>query len=161
MRLGVSLAVSFSAITGYIVAASSIDINILYIFLGVFLLSGGASALNQFQERNVDALMFRTKSRPIPSKLISAGLGLFIAILLCSAGFILLYLKVGTLPAMLGLLNLIWYNGFYTFLKKKTVFAVVPGSLTGVTPLLIGWSAVNNYLLDPQIVFISFFIYMW
>ncbi|PLX14113.1 MAG: hypothetical protein C0597_10515, partial [Marinilabiliales bacterium] len=49
----------------------------------------------------------------------------------------------------------------YTFLKKKTVFAVVPGSLTGVTPLLIGWSAVNNYLLDPQIVFISFFIYMW
>ncbi len=161
MRLGVSLAVSFSAITGYIVATSFIDVKIVYVFLGVFLLAGGASALNQYQERKIDQLMSRTKNRPIPSQKITKTTGLIISITLCLTGFLILFVKAGTMPAVLGLLNLLWYNGFYTFLKKKTVFAVVPGSLTGVTPLLIGWSAAGAYLLAPQIIFISFFIYMW
>ena len=161
MRLGVSLAVSFSAITGYIVATSNIDFKLIYIFLGVLLLSGGASALNQFQERNIDSLMNRTKNRPIPSKLITPTDGFIISIILSIAGFLVLYFMAGFVPSILGLLNMLWYNGLYTPLKKKTVFAVVPGSLTGVTPLLIGWSSAEAYLLDPQIIFISFFIYMW
>ncbi len=161
MRLGVSLAVSFSAVTGYIVATSFLDLKILYIFLGVFLMSGGASALNQFQERNIDAAMNRTKNRPIPSKLIASEIGLIISIFLSLVGFTVLYFLTGPAPSILGLLNILWYNGLYTPLKKKTVFAVVPGSLTGVTPLLIGWSAAGAYLLSPQIIFISFFIYMW
>jgi heme o synthase len=161
MRLGVSLAVSFSAITGYLIAKSNFDFTIIYIFFGVFLLAGGASALNQYQERSTDALMSRTKNRPIPSQKISPLTGLLIACILCVLGFAILYLKAGEIPAILGLLNLLWYNGFYTYLKKKTAFAVVPGSLTGVMPLLIGWSAANLSLLNPVILFISFFIYMW
>ncbi len=161
MRLGVSLTVSFSAATGYLVANSFFDIEITFVILGVLLLAGGASALNQYQERATDALMSRTKNRPIPSGKISARTGLIIAIILCLLGFIVLYTKTGLTPALLGLLNLLWYNGFYTYLKKKTAFAVVPGSLTGVTPLLIGWSATGAYLLNPEIIFISFFMYMW
>jgi len=161
MRLGVSLTVSFSAATGYLVANSFFDLEIIFIIIGVFLLSGGASAFNQYQERSTDALMSRTKNRPIPSGKISAKTGLFIAILLCISGFFVLYTESGFIPAFLGLLNLLWYNGFYTYLKKKTAFAVVPGSLTGVTPLLIGWSATGAYLLHPEILFISFFMYMW
>jgi len=161
MRLGVSLAVSFSAITGYIVATSGIDFKIINVFIGVFLLSGGASALNQLQEYKTDALMNRTKNRPIPAKIISISTGIIITCVLCLAGFLILLVKVGSIPSILGLLNILWYNGFYTYLKKKTVFAVVPGSLTGVTPLLIGWSAAGKYLLAPEIIFISFFIYMW
>lgn len=161
MRLGISLAVSFSAATGYLVANSFFDIEIIFVILGVLLLAGGASALNQYQERATDALMSRTKSRPIPSGKISAKTGLVIAIILCLLGFIILYTKTGLIPALLGLLNLLWYNGFYTYLKKKTAFAVVPGSLTGVTPLLIGWSATGAYILYPEIMIISFFIFMW
>ncbi|MFC2150899.1 protoheme IX farnesyltransferase [Bacteroidota bacterium] len=161
MRLGVSLAVSFSAATGNIVAKFSLELEIIYLILGVFLLAGGASALNQYQERITDSLMSRTKNRPIPSGKISVSTGLILAILLCTVGFLILYFKSGKIPALLGLLNLLWYNGFYTYLKKKTAFAVVPGSLTGVTPLLIGWSAANVSLLNPVIIFISFFIYMW
>jgi protoheme IX farnesyltransferase len=161
MRLGVSLAVSFSAITGYIVATSFIDLKIVSVFFGVFFLAGGASALNQYQERNIDQLMSRTKSRPIPAKKITKTTGLILSIGLCLTGFSILLIKTGTVPALLGLLNILWYNGLYTSLKKKTVFAVVPGSLTGVTPVLIGWSAAGAYLLSPEIIFISFFIYMW
>jgi len=161
MRLGVSLAVSFSAIAGYLIAKSNFDFTVFYVFFGVFLLAGGASAFNQFQERSTDALMSRTENRPIPSGKISPITGLCIACILCVLGFLILYLKAGEIPAILGLLNLLWYNGLYTFLKKKTAFAVVPGSLTGVTPLLIGWSAANLSLLNPVILFISFFIYMW
>jgi len=161
MRLGVSLAVSFSAATGYLIANSFLDFKIIYVILGVFLLSGGASALNQYQERFTDAIMSRTKNRPIPSKMISAKSGLLLALVLCISGFAILYLKTGVIPATLGFLNLLWYNGLYTFLKKKTAFAVVPGSLTGVTPLLIGWSATGASLIDPVIIFVSFFIYMW
>jgi len=161
MRLGVSLAVSFSAIAGYLIAKSVLDYSVVYVFIGVFLLTGGASALNQYQERSTDALMSRTKNRPIPMCKISPKIGFIVSSVLCVSGLIILYFKAGKTPAFLGLLNLLWYNGFYTYLKKKTAFAVVPGSLTGVTPLLIGWSATNLSLLNPIILFISFFIYMW
>ena len=161
MRLGVSLAVSFSAATGYLVADLTYSPKIFFTILGVFLMAGGASALNQFQERKTDALMSRTKNRPIPSKKLSAQSGLIISVLLSLTGFFMLYYKSGAIPAILGLLNMLWYNGIYTHLKKKTAFAVVPGSLTGVTPLLIGWSAAGGYLLNPVIIFICFFIYMW
>lgn len=161
MRLGVSLAVSFSAACGYILASSNIDVKILHVFLGVFLMAGGASALNQLQEYKTDALMHRTKNRPIPTRRISSATALLISVILSLSGFLILYFKCGSVSATLGLLNMIWYNGFYTYLKKKTAFAVVPGSLTGVTPILIGWTAAHASMWNPGIVLISFFIYMW
>ena len=161
MRLGVSLAVSFSTATVYVVANSHFDFQIILPCLGVFLLASGASALNQYQERKTDALMSRTKNRPIPTGEISAKTGLLIAIILCLLGLLILFTKSSLIPALLGLLNLILYNAFYTYLKKKTAFAVVPGSLIGVVPLLIGWSAAGGSFLNPLIIFISFFIYMW
>ncbi|HAF27544.1 MAG TPA: hypothetical protein DCG75_00710 [Bacteroidales bacterium] len=160
-RLGISVAVSFSAATGYLVANKYFDSKIIFVVLGVLLFASGASALNQYQERNSDALMLRTQNRPIPSKQISPALGLTIAIVFSIAGFLILYIKTGYIPALLGILNILWYNGLYTYLKKKTAFAVVPGSLTGVTPVLIGWTAAGGFILNPVIIFISFFIYMW
>jgi heme o synthase len=159
-RIGVTLAVTFSAAVGYIVSSGHIDIKIINVLSGVFLLAGGASALNQFQERKTDALMERTKNRPIPSGKISPLTGILISEILCIVGLIPLVL-IGIIPALLGLFNILWYNGLYTYIKKKTAFAVVPGALTGVVPLLIGWTAAGGHLLDPRIIFISFFIFMW
>ncbi len=161
MRLGVTLAVTFSTATGYIVVAGTLTSEFFFVLTGVFFLSGGASALNQYQERETDALMSRTCKRPIPSGKISALTGLLISLFLSFSGLLLLLIFAGYIPALLGLFNMLWYNGFYTYLKKKTAFAVVPGSLTGVTPVLIGWSAGGGNLLDPVIVFIAFFLYIW
>jgi len=161
IRFWISLAVTFSAATGYIVSSGKIDSNFVFIITGVFLLAGGASALNQFQERKTDALMERTKNRPIPSGKVSPLAGLIFSEIICLTGFFILLMTSGPLPALLGLFNLIWYNGLYTYLKKKTAFAVVPGSLTGVVPVFIGWTAAGGYLLNPTLIFISFFIFMW
>lgn len=161
LRIGVSLAVTFSAATGYLVASRTIENELFLTLIGVLLLSGGASALNQYQEKNTDALMSRTMGRPIPSGKITPLLALITAIFFCFSGLLILLIYAGFIPALLGMFNLIWYNGLYTYLKKKTAFAVVPGSLTGVTPILIGWSAAGGNLLHPVIIFISFFIYMW
>lgn len=160
-RWGVSLAVSFSAATGYIVFKNEIDSGLIFTFIGVLMLAGGASALNQYQEKDIDALMNRTKNRPIPANIISSKTGLIISLLFCLTGLIILFLNSGIIPSILGLFNIVWYNGLYTYLKRKTAFAVVPGSLTGVTPLVIGWTAAGGYLFNPVIILISFFIYMW
>jgi protoheme IX farnesyltransferase len=104
--------------------------------------------------------MERTKNRPIPSGKISPLTGILISELLCFIGLVPLVL-IGIIPTLLGLFNILWYNGLYTYLKKKTAFAVVPGALTGVVPLLIGWTAAGGSILDPTIIFISFFIFIW
>jgi protoheme IX farnesyltransferase len=61
----------------------------------------------------------------------------------------------------LGLLALIWYNGIYTPLKRKTAFAVVPGSVIGALPPLVGYAAAGGNILDPQILAFAFFMFMW
>ena len=105
--------------------------------------------------------MDRTKHRPIPSGKISPLNALFVSLLFILAGVLLLYFFFGIIPALLGLFNIIWYNLFYTNLKKLTAFAVVPGSFTGAVPALIGWTAAGGYIFDAKIIIIGFFLFIW
>lgn len=161
MKYKVSLAVTFTTAIGYLVYAGSFELKLLYAVVGVFLLSGGASALNEIQERKYDKRMIRTRNRPIPSNRISPLEALFIASVLIISGSIILYLTSSITALFLGFFNIIWYNGVYTYLKKVTPFAVVPGSLTGAVPAFIGWTAAGGYLLDPKIILIGFFLFIW
>ncbi len=161
IKYKVSLAVTFTAITGYIVYTGSFDLQIIKLALGVFILAGGSSALNEFQERKYDALMGRTKNRPIPSGKISPQLALIVSIVFIILGIDLLYLFFGLVTTLLGAFNIAWYNLLYTNLKKITPFAVVPGSLTGAVPVLMGWTAAGGYLFESTIIFIAFFIFIW
>ena len=161
MKYKVSLAVTFTTAIGYLVYAGSFDLKLLYAIVGVFLLSGGASALNEIQERKYDQRMIRTRNRPIPSNRISPLKALFIASILIISGSIFLLLTNNASALYLGLFNIIWYNGVYTYLKRVTPFAVVPGSLTGAVPAFIGWTAAGGYLLDPKIILIGFFLFIW
>jgi protoheme IX farnesyltransferase len=61
----------------------------------------------------------------------------------------------------LGLFNVVWYNLFYTNLKRITPYAVVPGSLVGAVPVLMGWTAGGGYIFESGIVFIAFFLFIW
>lgn len=129
--------------------------------IGVFLLAGGAGALNQFQERKYDVLMPRTKHRVLPQKKLTPMEALLISSIAIILGFLSLYFFCGIIPALLGLFNLVWYNIVYTNLKIITPFAVVPGSLTGAVPAFIGWTAAGGYILDVDIIFIGGFLFIW
>lgn len=161
IKYKVSLAVTFTAITGYIVYSGNFDQHILSLVFGVFFLAGGSSALNEYQERELDLKMDRTKHRPLPSGEISPVHALLLSAFFVLTGILVLYLSFGFLPALLGVFNIAWYNLLYTNLKRITPFAVVPGSLVGAVPVLIGWTAAGGYIFDVTIVYIAFFLFIW
>ena len=161
IKYKVSLAVTFTAVTGYLVYSGSMDYQLLQLALGVFILAGGSSALNECQESKYDAIMARTKHRPIPSGEISPRQALSISLAFILVGVCILLVSFGLVPALLGLFNIFWYNLVYTNLKRITPFAVVPGSLVGAVPVLIGWTAGGGYLFESTIVFIAFFLFIW
>lgn len=160
-KLRITIFVTITTVFGYIAATSSIDSGLVLPTIGILLLACGSAALNHYQERNSDAKMTRTKTRPIPSGKISAQNVLKISLILVVMGSILLFIGSGILALSFGLLNLIWYNGVYTPLKKVTPLAIVPGSVVGAIPPLVGWLAGGGYLFDPQILLISFFFFIW
>lgn len=155
---------SFVTVTtafGYIAASGKVDASMIPVLLGVLLLAFGSAALNHYQEKDFDSKMNRTKSRPIPSGKISAEKTLIISLLLVLLGSLILILSSDVVVLLLGLLNLFWYNFVYTLLKRKSPFAIVPGSLVGAIPPAIGWAAAGGSLIDPQIIIISFFFFIW
>lgn len=155
-----SLTVAFSAAVGYFLYQANPDWNILFVFFGVFMLAGSSSALNQYQERKWDKEMSRTSGRPVPSGLITEKQALLTSLLLLLAGGTLL-VNTGILPLTLGLLNIGFYNLLYTPLKRKTIFAILPGGLVGAVPPMIGWTAAGGSLTEPTILFLATLIFLW
>ena len=128
---------------------------------GIFLLACGASALNQVQERKEDAKMDRTKNRPLPSGKISVKIATLVALLLLFSGTFILSCGYYWISVVLGILNILWYNGFYTGLKKRTAFAVIPGALSGAIPVFMGWTAGGGNISDSKAILLAFFLFMW
>ncbi len=160
-KLRITIFVTVTTMFGFIAATDSINSQIILPALGILLLAFGSAAMNHYQERKTDVLMERTKNRPIPSGKISATTTFQISIVLVSIGSILLFIGSGLLALSLGLLNLIWYNAVYTPLKKVSPLAIIPGSLVGAIPPIVGWIAGGGNILDPQIILISFFFFIW
>lgn len=128
---------------------------------GIFLLAGGCSALNQVQERHIDARMARTRHRPLAAGRLRPAVGLAVALVLSAAGLFLLAHTGSIVAVGLGGFALLWYNGLYTWLKRKTVFAILPGALCGALPPLIGWSAVGGSPSDYRIVIVTGLFLLW
>lgn len=160
-KIRITVAVSLSTTLGYVMYSERLDAGVVLPVFGLWLLAMGSAALNHYQERELDARMERTRSRPIPSGRISAQAVLLIAFLWSAAGTALLYVSSGMLAMQLGLLALIWYNAIYTPLKQKTPFAVVPGSAIGAFPPMVGWVAAGGSLAHPKILMTAFFFFIW
>ena len=149
-----------TAVFGYICFSPELSLNLLYSVLGILSLACGSAVINHIQEHKTDALMERTKNRPIPSNRITVRDASAISIFLIIVGSALLSLN-GTIPLLLGLLNLFWYNVVYTPLKKVSQIAIIPGSLVGAIPPAIGWTSAGGNIFDPRILVISFFFFIW
>lgn len=160
-RFFLSMAIAFSALAGYIAFRHTVDITGLYAFLGVLFMAAGASALNQYQERHLDARMKRTRSRPLPSGELSLSKARWIISVLCVGGVVLLYFATTPVTAFLGIFNIFWYNAVYTPLKRVTPYAVIVGSVTGALPPMMGWTAGGGYLFSEDILYFALFMFMW
>lgn len=160
-RLELSVMVALSALTGQLFAAGRWVPTSLPLFLAVALLAAGCSALNQWQEQDLDARMERTRQRPLPAGKMTAKAVLCLALTSIGSGLLLLSLLSGSRPLLLGLLAAIWYNAIYTPLKRHTPFAALPGAICGALPPLIGWTAAGAPLLAAEILILSGTLFLW
>jgi protoheme IX farnesyltransferase len=134
----------------------------LLVLTGVMLLSSGASALNQVQERERDALMARTGGRPLPSGRLSHAQGLAFSLLGIASGALILWIGIGKTAGVLGLVAAAFYNGVYTpWLKPTSPFAAVPGAIPGSIPPVIGWVAGGGQLTDTGAVVLFGILFLW
>jgi len=119
---------------------------------------GASNAYNQIIEKDLDILMDRTKSRPIPAKRMSVNTALTIAITLTIIGIALLY-YLNPKTAMFGAISIFLYVSVYTPLKTKTPLAVFIGAIPGAIPFMLGWVAVTGeFGIEPGTLFmIQFF----
>jgi len=160
-KIKITLFVTITTVLGYVLASGRLDKFVIVPALGLLLVACGSAVINHIQECKTDALMDRTKNRPIPSGRITIKNAFLISLTLLFIGFILLFFSGGYLAASLALLNLVWYNGIYTPLKKVNPVAIVPGSLVGAIPPAVGWVCGGGSILDPKIAIIAFFFFIW
>lgn len=160
-KFRITALVSFTTGLGYILAASEITFTLFYVIGGIFLLASASSALNHWQEKNTDALMERTKHRPIPSGKIVPQTALYTAVALLISGSAILYFTTNLTTLYVGLFTFFWYNGIYTPLKLKSAFAIIPGALVGALPPVAGWTAAGGDLLSPSIIAIAVYFFIW
>lgn len=134
-----------TALVGYLTGQPARDFWLLFHFLcGTALAAGGAAALNQWMERRTDAMMRRTKDRPIPSGLITPGQAFTWGLVLAVAGILQLLLGANPLAAALALATVASYVLVYTPLKRRTRWNTEIGAISGALPPLIGWAAARG-----------------
>jgi protoheme IX farnesyltransferase len=158
-RLRIMIPVSLTGFTGYFIYSPHISLKIICVSFGIFLLAVSASALNQIQEVDLDSRMNRTQNRPIPSHNINLNEALIFFMANLIAGMAIIYSMGNPKAMIIGLITILWYNGIYTYLKRITAFAVVPGAVTGALAPLIGWIAAGGGLWDKPILFLEFLLF--
>jgi protoheme IX farnesyltransferase len=129
---------------------------------GITLLAFGVATLNQYWERDLDKLMTRTATRPLPQGRLTANEALIFGILLCLGSEIYLALAVNYLTAALGLSVIVGYVLMYTPLKTRTPISTAVGAIPGAMPPLMGWTAAaNNITVEALVLFWLLFIWQF
>lgn len=146
----------------YLAAPGWIDLPLVAVTLmGVGLCASSAAAINHLVDRRIDAIMARTKKRPVARGRVSVPQALIFAASIGCIGLLLLFVCVNPLTAILTFITLIGYAGIYTgYLKRATSQNIVIGGLAGAAPPLLGWTAVTNQL-DPQALLLVLIIFTW
>jgi len=159
-KFGITTLVTLTAVAGFLLAGGPVSILLIAAMTGVFCLSFGSSMLNQIQEQHLDAGMIRTCSRPLPNGRISNIHAMVCALSSIVSGLLLL-LYCGMVPALFGVLAVVFYNLVYTYLKRVTAFAVIPGLVSGALPVAIGWASAGGHLSDRSFIALAVFFVIW
>ena len=142
-----ALVIVTTAVGYYLGSSAGVSLaRFLHAVIGTACVAGGAAALNQVAERDVDALMWRTRSRPLPDGRVQPGEALLFGILLAAVGLVDLTLAVSPLAAAVALVTLVSYALLYTPLKRRTPAAMIVGAVPGALPPVIGWAAARGTL---------------
>jgi protoheme IX farnesyltransferase len=158
-KVGLSLSVVFSSVAGYLLAVDIINFTtLLLLALGGFFMVGASNAFNQIIEKDTDAIMQRTKDRPLPTNRMSVNFALTIAILLTILGISILY-SINPKTALFGAISIFLYTCAYTPLKSVTPLAVFVGAIPGAIPFMLGWvAATDEFGIEAGMLFmIQFF----
>ena len=138
-----AFSVVFSAIAGYLLGAQQIQVSALALLaFGGYNMVGASNAFNQIMERKLDALMKRTRNRPIPAGRVSVKSALVSAILMTVIGIWTLY-ALNPKTAIFGAISIFLYTCVYTPLKTKTPLSVFAGAFPGAIPFMLGWVAAS------------------
>ncbi|SDE55402.1 heme o synthase [Ulvibacter litoralis] len=158
-KIRLSVSVVFSSVAGYLLGAETIDFYILFLLcVGGYCMVGASNVFNQIIERDLDALMDRTKDRPIPSGRMSVQTAFIIGAVLTVIGLVVLYV-INPKTAMFGAICIFMYVSLYTPLKTRTPLSVFVGAFPGAIPFMLGWvAATNDFGIEPGTLFmIQFF----
>ncbi|MCL6295382.1 heme o synthase [Jejuia spongiicola] len=153
-KMRLALSVVFSSLAGYLLGAETVDFKTLILLaFGGYFMVGASNAFNQIIEKDLDALMSRTKNRPIPGGRMSVTTAFIIASIFTLLGIIILY-TINKQTAMFGAISIFLYTCVYTPLKTKTPLAVFVGAIPGAIPFMLGWvAATDDFGIEPGTLF--------
>jgi|TARA_B110000879_G_scaffold135612_1_gene177321 protoheme IX farnesyltransferase len=160
--MGLSVSVVFSSIAGYLLAAEIVHFPTLVLLaVGGYFMVGASNVFNQIIERDLDALMDRTKNRPIPTGRMSVTYAFVLAVILTVTGLSILY-SINERTAMFGAISICLYTSAYTPLKTKTPLSVFVGAIPGAIPFMLGWvAATGKFGIEPGVLFMLQFFWQF
>jgi len=139
---------------------SSLSWTLIDALVGIGLTCAGSAALNEVLERKIDALMRRTRNRPLPAGRMSLATGLTAGITATVAGSVFLALSTNVLTGALAFATAAVYLAFYTPLKRISPISTFVGAFPGAMPPLLGWTAVRGKL-EIEAVFLFLIVFFW
>ncbi|CAM2983276.1 protoheme IX farnesyltransferase [Flavobacterium succinicans] len=164
-KAGLAISVVFSSIAGFVLGIDHFETSTLWVLfklaVGGYCMVGASNAYNQVIEKNLDALMDRTKNRPVASGRMQPKLALIVATLLTILGLTLLY-SINPKSAMFGAISIFLYTSIYTPLKTMTSLSVFVGAFPGAIPFMLGWvAATGEFGIEAGTLFLIQFFWQF
>ncbi|MEX1135251.1 MAG: heme o synthase [Balneolales bacterium] len=160
---GITMLVLSSMVIGFILGSTAgIQFGILaHAVIGTLLIAAGTAAHNQYIERDLDKLMLRTSTRPLPAQKIAPNKALFFSLTLMFSGLIYLSFMVNLAAGVVSGITTLLYLGLYTPLKRVSFANVWVGSIPGALPPVGGWAAATGNVADPGMWVLFGIVFLW
>ena len=164
-KAGLAISVVFSSIAGFLLGVPDFHslhwIVLVKLAIGGYCMVGASNAYNQVIEKDLDALMDRTKNRPVASGRMAPNVALVVASILTLIGIALLY-TINPKTAMFGAISIFLYTSIYTPLKTVTPLSVFVGAIPGAIPFMLGWvAATGNFGIEAGTLFLIQFFWQF
>lgn len=164
-KAGLAISVVFSSIAGFLLGVEDFQtlhwVVLLKLAIGGYCMVGASNAFNQVIEKDLDALMDRTKNRPVASGRMAPNVVLVVASILTIIGIVLLY-SINPKSAMFGAISIFLYTSIYTPLKTVTSLSVFVGAFPGAIPFMLGWvAATGDFGIEAGTLFLIQFFWQF